>query len=191
MIKRELIIIAGPNGSGKTTFAKSFLSEKNFKFLNADEISKELANEKKEWAGAITSGKEYFKRLEKLLNQKSNIIIESTLSGLFMQKLIQRFRKEKYEVTIIFVVLENPQICIERIKERVKKGGHHVADKDVIRRFHRSKENFWSIYKNVVDQWLMLDNSNQQVKEVAKGIKQTIEIKNELLWEEFLKSIKQ
>ncbi len=190
MIKKELIIIAGPNGSGKTTFAKSFLSEKKFEFLNADEISKELANEKKEWANAITSGKEYFRRLEKLLIHNKNIIIESTLSGLFMQKLIQRFRKEKYEITIIFVVLENPQICIERIKERVKKGGHYVADKDVIRRFHRSKENFWNIYKNMADQWLMLDNSNQQVKEVAKGMKKSIEIKNEILWKEFLESVK-
>lgn len=126
MHKRELIIIAGPNGIGKTTFARSFLSQKKFKFLNADEIAEEL-----------------------------------------------------------------PQVCIERIKERVKKGGHHVADKDVIRRFYRSKENFWNIYKNKADQWLMLNNSQQQAKEVATGMKNTFEIKDEMAWKEFLMDIKQ
>jgi predicted ABC-type ATPase len=182
--KKELIIIAGPNGSGKTTFAKSFLKEKKFEFLNADEIASELGNENKR-ANAITAGKEYFKRLDKLITKRTDTIIESTLSGLFMQTLIQRFRKEKYSVTIIFVVLDNPQICIERIKERVRKGGHYVTDKDVIRRFYRSKKNFWLIYKNKADQWLMLNNSQQQPKEVATGMKNTIEVKDELLWKQF------
>ena len=189
MSKRELIIIAGPNGSGKTTFAKSFLKEKEFEFLNADEIAEEIGTKKKR-ANPVAAGKEYFKRLEILFKKRKNIILESTLSGLFIKKHIERFKKEEYEITIVFVTLDNPQNCIDRIKERVKKGGHHVEDTDVKRRFVRSRNNFWNIYRNQSNQWLMFNN-NVEVKEVAKGQKGSFEITDENLFETFISEIKQ
>jgi predicted ABC-type ATPase len=71
--KKELLIIAGPNGSGKTTFAKSFLKEFNHEFLNADEIANEQKRKGK--AGSnISAGREYFKRIERLVNENKNII---------------------------------------------------------------------------------------------------------------------
>jgi len=186
--KRELIIVAGPNGSGKTTFAKSFLSEKKFKFLNADEIAREAGGSKP--TNAITAGKEYFKRLNKLLDKKSDLVIESTLSGLFMQKLIERFRKEKYSISIVYVILDSPQVCIERIKERVKKGGHAIPDRDVIRRFERSRINFWTVYKLKVDKWILWNNSHDAFKEVAIGEKNNFQVINQLLFEKFITDIK-
>lgn len=76
-MSKELIIISGPNGSGKTTFAKSFLGFENFKFLNADEITIELEIQNEKVRNYIT-GREYFKRLEKLSKSNNNIILEST-----------------------------------------------------------------------------------------------------------------
>ena len=189
MRTKELIIIAGPNGSGKTTFARSFLAERKFEFLNADEIGVEMGGNNKR-ANAITAGKEYFRRLEILFRKNKNIILESTLSGRFMQKLIRRFRTEHYHITIVFVMLDNPQVCIERIKERVKKGGHHIDDKDVIRRFTRSLSNFQLLYRTQADEWLLLNNSQPQPKEVASGVKNAIEIKDVTLWEHFLANAK-
>jgi predicted ABC-type ATPase len=44
-VKKELVIIAGANGVGKTTFARAFLQEYDYEFLNADEIAKTLSAE--------------------------------------------------------------------------------------------------------------------------------------------------
>ena len=78
---KELLIIAGPNGSGKTTFAKSFLKDYKYEFLNADEIANELTKAGNR-PGNITSGKEYFKRIEKLKanNKIKNVIVFQSTS---------------------------------------------------------------------------------------------------------------
>jgi predicted ABC-type ATPase len=186
--QKELIIIAGPNGSGKTTFAKSFLKEFKYEFLNADEIAKELTG-KGESAGNISAGKEYFSRIEKLRSKNKNIILESTLSGLFLKKMIQGFSKKNYLITIIFVYLNRPEISIDRIKVRVSKGGHHVPDEDVRRRFARGINNFWSIYRQMADNWILVNNSESSFEQVAiKGIK-NYEIINGTLFETFIKLI--
>jgi len=184
-LKKELLIIAGPNGSGKTTFAKVFLKENKFEFLNADEIAKE-----KRTKTNISAGKEYFKRLEKLKTKNKNIILESTLSGLFLKKLIQDFRKNEYSIKIIFVVLNSPEQCIERIKQRVRNGGHHVPDEDVKRRFYKGKNNFWKMYKAMVDDWKLFNNTESGYEFVAAGEKGKFDIVQQSLFEMFIKDIK-
>jgi predicted ABC-type ATPase len=75
---KELIIIAGANGSGKTTFSKQILAETGFEFLNADEIEKELAVSK------LQAGKAFFIRLERFLGEGTSFVLESTLSGNYL-----------------------------------------------------------------------------------------------------------
>jgi len=82
-------------------------------------------------------------------------------------------------------------MCIKRIKARVLNGGHHIPDEDVIRRFYRSKNNFWFKYKDIVDEWAIFYNGEIQFIQVAKSDSKNIEILNEDLYNEFTKEIEQ
>lgn len=181
---KEIIIIAGGNGVGKTTFARAFLQEYDYKFLNADEIAKSLSSqnpaEKK-----ISAGKIFFQKLNEAVAQNKSLLIESTLSGRYLRKLFETWREQNYQIHIIFIFADSPEILIERIAERVKKGGHYVPDADVRRRFARGKQNFWNVYKDSVNSWSLIYNSEGTFYDIALGESKEIEIYDEHLYEKF------
>lgn len=151
MQKKILYIIAGANGSGKSTLASELLPSENLDFLNADEVAKEICPENIE-SVKIKAGKIVLSRLEKLLNTEKSFAIETTLSGKNHIKTIERAKKIGYQVVLIYSYLDSPILCENRIKIRVLNGGHNIPKEDIIRRFYRSKKNFWNIYKNLVDE---------------------------------------
>lgn len=81
-------------------------------------------------------------------------------------------------------------MCENRIKIRVLNGGHNIPKEDIIRRFYRSKKNFWNIYKNLVDEWNLFYNGNSEYILVAQYSNDDIEIFNENLYNEFIKDLK-
>ncbi len=181
---KEILIGAGGNGVGKTTFARAFLQEYDYEFLNADEIAKSLSaanlSEKK-----ISAGKLFFQKLNEAVEQNKSLLIESTLSGRYLQKFIERLQKQVYQIRIVFLFVESIEILIERIAERVKKGGHFVPDEDVQRRFMRGKQNFWKTYRNLATRWSLVYNSERNFQEVAFGEKDEFLIADENLFQIF------
>jgi len=187
-ISKYLYIIAGANGSGKSTLAGELLPEEKLEFLNADDIAREICPENIERV-RISAGKEVYKRLDLFFKQGTSFAIETTLAGSNHIKTIKKAKELNYEVTLIYSFIDNPEMCINRIKTRVLNGGHNIPDEDVIRRYYRSKNNFWFKYKDIVDEWAIFYNGEIQYTPVAKSDSKSIEILNDELYNEFTKEI--
>ncbi len=164
-----LYIIAGANGSGKTTFAKEFSKKQNLEFINADEIAKELDKDNLT-KYKIKAGKIFFQLLKFNLTLDKSFVIETTLSGKYLIKYIEQAKKSNFRVVLVYLFLEEPKTNIERIKNRVFNGGHYVPDEDVVRRFYRSKNLFCSVYKNIVSSWSIYYNSDEIFEKVADNL---------------------
>jgi len=162
----ELYIIAGANGSGKTTFAKNFANENSLYFINADEIAKKLdKNDINRFK--IKAGKLFFKEFNERLKLEESFIIETTLSGKYLIKYINLAKKKKFKIILIYLFLDNYDSNIVRVYHRVLNGGHFVSEEDIIRRYFRSKRLFWDLYKNLVDSWILYYNSNEVFEKIA------------------------
>jgi predicted ABC-type ATPase len=103
-------------------------------------------------------------------------VYESTLAGLSLRKILERFKSDGYEISLVYVYLDSSEICIERIKSRVAMGGHFVPDDEVRRRYERSKQNFLETYKTLADNWLLFRNPLEGFELVAMGDGVTIRI---------------
>lgn len=142
----ELLIVAGPNGSGKTTFARRFAEAKGIRYLGADDIAAELDPENP-LAVAVKAARVFSRRLEESLKNHETLVVESTLAGRSLQSHAEAARELGYRVGVLFIFLDSPELCLARITERVARGGHGVPEEDVRRRFARSLKNFWRIYR--------------------------------------------
>ena len=77
--------------------------------------------------------------------------------------------------------------CENRVKIRVLNGGHDIPKNDIIRRFYRSKENFWNIYKDMADEWNLFYNGTSEYILVTQYANDEIEIFSENLYNDFIK----
>lgn len=152
-----LYIIAGANGSGKSTLANVLLKEKKLSFLNADEIAKELSPDAIDIV-PISAGKEYFKRLNLFFESDISFAVESTLSGNNIKRIIEKAKLKNYKIILVYSFLQNCAVCIKRVKNRVKNGGHNVPEADIIRRYYKSIIKFWNEYRFLVDEWSLFYN---------------------------------
>ncbi len=161
-------IIAGPNGAGKTTFARKFLPDyvKCLEFINADLIAGGLSPFVPERA-AIQAGRIMIEQIRSLSAQRRDFGFETTLSGKAYIKLFKEIKEKGYRIHLFFLWVGNANLAIERIADRVRRGGHGIPENVVRRRFAKGLTNFVNLYRPILDSWFIFDNSKATPKLVA------------------------
>lgn len=161
-------IIAGPNGAGKTTFARKFLPKyvKCLDFINADLIAGGISPFVPEKA-AIQAGRIMIEQIQHLAESRRDFGFETTLSGKSHANLLHKLKGKGYRIHLFFLWLPNADLAIERIADRVRKGGHNIPEEVVRRRFHKGLNNLIKIYLPLLDSWFIIDNSREISQMIA------------------------
>src|SRR5215210_2092247 len=156
----SLTILAGPNGAGKSTAAPAVVHEvlAAGAFVNADVIARGLSAFDSEGV-AFQAGRIMLQRLDELFQQRADFAFETTLASRTFAPFIRTARAAGYGVQLVYVWVNSADLCIERVRERVRAGGHFVEDEIVRRRYERSLKNFFGLYQPLADNWQVYDNS--------------------------------
>ena len=137
-------IIAGPNGAGKTTFARQLLPyyAECLEFVNADLIANGLSPFFPERA-AILAGRLMLQQIHLLADHGRDFGFETTLSGKTYVRLLRDLRDRGYRIHLFFLWIPNIDIALERVADRVRRGGHNVprfkGNRLRLKKVHRSK----------------------------------------------------
>jgi len=160
MKQQNLYIIAGCNGAGKTTASFTILPEilDCKEFVNADEIAKGLSPFQPEKV-AIEAGRIMLQRINELLKTKESFAFETTLSSRSYRPKIVEAQQNNYVVTLLFFWLQNIELARERVKTRVKEGGHNIEPEVIERRYYKGIQNLFNVYLPIVEKVLIFDNS--------------------------------
>ncbi len=166
---KNLYIIAGCNGAGKTTASFTILPEilECKEFVNADEIAKGLSPFQPEKV-AFESGRIMLKRINELLESNENFAFETTLASKSYKSKVKEAQSKNYKVTLLFFWLQNVDLAIERVKTRVKEGGHNIDTTIIKRRYSRGIQNLFEIYIPIVDEVYIFDNSYENQELIAE-----------------------
>lgn len=181
----HVIIIAGPNGAGKTTAAPSLLGKtlEIDHFINADTIAAGLSAFAPEKA-AIQAGKAMLTRIHYLAENNEDFAFETTLTSRSFAPWIADLKGKGYLFYLTFLLLDNPDLAVSRVAERVKLGGHSVPEETIRRRFKAGLKNFFNLYKPLADSWQMYDNkSTGELSPIASKINNEIMIEDYVLWQ--------
>jgi predicted ABC-type ATPase len=156
----KIVIIAGPNGAGKITFAREFLPhEANCPdFINADLIAAGLSPFAPESA-SLRAGRLMLEEIEGRVSSRKSFAFETTLSGRVYLHNIRKWQKIGYHVKLIFLSLPNTDVAVTRVAARVAQGGHNIPETVIHRRFSLGLDNFRNLYRPLVDAWILYDNS--------------------------------
>ena len=168
-MSKQLYIIAGCNGAGKTTASFTILPEvlDCKEFINADEIAKGLSPFQPE-SVAMQAGRIMLARMDELLQKGETFAFETTLATKSYKQKIEWAQANGYEVTLLFFWLDSPNMAKKRVAQRVAEGGHSIPSETIERRYHNGISNLFAIYIDMADICYIFDNSEGRKELIAQ-----------------------
>ena len=177
----RLWIVAGPNGSGKTSIYDNADIEdfgRSVWIINPDALAKRIADV--EGLEPVPANLEAVRRIEQWLyasiEAHQTVGVETVLSTPKYRSLVLAAKQRRFTIRLIYVVLNSPELNIERVRLRVAKGGHNVPTDKIIERRGRSLAQLPWFLAQADDGWLF-DNSGERPQLI--GTKSKGEIKLE------------
>ncbi len=161
-----LLIIAGSNGAGKTTFAKPYVADRGLRFLNADELTREF-EQRGEAQALVKAGRQFLQEVDTAITSGEDFAMETTLSGSYIYGVVERAKAAGYRVELVYLFVKSPAEAVARVAQRVLKGGHDVPEEAIRRRYARSRRNFLRL-RELTDMWELYYSSPHRVLLVAK-----------------------
>lgn len=157
----EMIVIAGPNGSGKTSVTQKFLHHEwaaGTLYINPDEVAQ---NKFGDWNSqeAILKAANFCAELrEECLQNHTSFVFETVMSAKDKIDFIYKAKKNGFFIRLFFISTSHPSINAARITNRVMKGGHDVPITKIVSRYYKSLANCRTVAP-IVDRLYVYDNS--------------------------------
>ena len=156
---RQLWVLAGGNGAGKTTFYNLYLARYGIKFVNADLIAKDIDRENPEgfsYHAATVAAK----IREDLISQGVSFCFETVFSHESKIDFIAQAKANGYKIILVYIHLFDSSLNEARVKQRVAEGGHDVPTEKIHARIPRTMKHI-KIALSIVDEARILDNSSK------------------------------
>lgn len=123
-------------------------------------------------------------RINELLQKEVDFAIETTLATKSYVQTIKKAKEKNYNVTLVYFWLNSPELAIERVKARVKEGGHNIPEPVIRRRYKRGIGNLFKLFIPVCDYWLVIDNSEKPYILVAEGNEEEqLTVHHDTIWQ--------
>jgi predicted ABC-type ATPase len=163
--------LGGPNGAGKSTAApailRDFLGIRTF--VNADVIARGLSGFAPD-DPAIEAGRIMVARIRDLAERRESFAFETTLAARSPASLLRGMTARGYRFELAFLWLPSADLAVERVRQRVAKGGHDVPEETIRRRYRLGLRNLVNLYVPIASRWRVLDGSDRMdLREIAKG----------------------
>ncbi len=160
-MKPKLVIIAGPNGSGKTSVTGKILEHEWIEgclYINPDNIARDEFGDWNSPEANMKAAHRAEELREECLKNKRGILFETVLSADDKLSFIKRAKDAGYFIRLFFVGTDSPTINASRIANRVMEGGHDVPISKIISRYSKSIANCAKL-STIVDRLYVYDNS--------------------------------
>lgn len=159
--KPELIVIAGPNGSGKTSITQKFLHHawaENTIYVNPDEVAQKLFGDWNSQEAVIKAANYCAGIREKCLSERRSFVFETVFSTEDKIDFLFRAKQAGFFIRLFFISTNDPSINASRVARRVMEGGHDVPIAKIISRYYKSISNC-EIFAPIADRLYVYDNS--------------------------------
>lgn len=166
------VIVAGPNGSGKSTAYRDTiieLDDRTIWIVNPDLLTERIQETehldlRPANIAAVTRIEAW---AEASIDVHKTVGVETVLSTDKYRRLVTKAKELGFEIWLFYVVLDSVELNVERVKLRVRKGGHFVSEEDVRKRYPRSLAQF-SWFLNEADRAWIYDNSGATLKQIGE-----------------------